>query len=142
LTILVDTDVLVSFISRRDGRHAQAAQLVRRMLEGAWGAPMTTDFVLDEALTLLMVRAAPPEAVDRVLSLVLEPAAPARTSALPLVRVTDSAFAGAIPLFRRHLRRGLSFTDCTSLAVMAERDVDFIASFDRGFAGLAARVVP
>lgn len=141
MTILLDTDVLISFINRREGKHAQAAELMRQILEGRWGAPAITDYVLDEALTLLKVRGAPPEAADRLLKLAFEATAPGRTSPLPLVRVTDAAFARAIPLFRRHFRRGLSFTDCTILAVMAERGIEPLASFDRGFDGLAARVV-
>ena len=140
MTVLVDTDVLVSFINRSESRHRQAAALMRRAWEGAWGAPITTDFVLDEALTLLMARGARLELADRLLRMALEPLAPGASSLLSIVRVSDRAFAAAIPLFRRHFRRGLSFTDCTSLAVIAERGVDQVASFDRGFDGLAARV--
>jgi predicted nucleic acid-binding protein len=139
VTILVDTDVLVSFINRSESRHKQAADLMGRAWEGAWGAPITTDFVLDEALTLLMARGARLELADRLLRMALEPMAAGASSLLPIVRVSDRAFAAAIPLFRRHFRRGLSFTDCTSLAVMAEREVSLLASFDRGFDGLAAR---
>jgi len=140
VTILVDTDVLVSFINRSESRHPQAAELLRRTWEGGWGAPIITDFVLDEALTLLMSRSARLDFADRLLKMALEPLAPGANPLLPLVRVSDTAFAAAIPLYRRHFRRGLSFTDCTTLAVIAERGVDLLASFDRGFDGLAARV--
>jgi len=61
-------------------------------------------------------------------------------ASLASVRVSDAAFKAAIALFRRHFSRGLSFTDCTTLASMGERRVGFVASFDRGFDGLAARV--
>lgn len=140
MTILLDTDVLVAWINKREGKHHQAMQLVDRILEGAWGPPSTTDYVLDEALTLLLARGAAPEAADRLLGFTVGSGAGGGRPGFPLVRVTDSAFGGAIPLFRRYFRRGLSFTDCTSLAFMAERRLDAIASFDRGFDGLAARV--
>jgi predicted nucleic acid-binding protein len=54
--------------------------------------------------------------------------------------VSDQSFAQAVRLFRRHYRRGLSFTDCTTLSVATERKVGQVASFDRGFDGLIARV--
>ena len=140
MTVLVDTDVLAAWINRREDRHEEAVELVDRILEGTWGAPFVTDFVMDEALTLLMVRRAPLRAVDRLLDVARAPLSAGGPVLFPLVRVSDTAFQGAIPLFRRHYGRGLSFTDCSSLSTIAERRFDAIASFDRGFDGLVARV--
>ncbi len=140
MTCLVDTDVLVAWLSAREARHSEAIELVRKALAGAWGSPFVTDFVLDEALTLLMARGLPADADDRLLAVTVAGLADGSSPPIPVVRVSDQAFKGAIPLFRRHYRRGLSFTDCTTLAVLAERRVEVVASFDRGFDGLAARV--
>jgi predicted nucleic acid-binding protein len=49
-------------------------------------------------------------------------------------------FAEALGLLRRHRERRLSFTDCTSMAVMAAAGIAAIATFDKGFDGLVARV--
>lgn len=140
MTVLVDTDLLVAWISQREDRHEEAVEFVDRILGGTWGAPFVTDFVMDEALTLLMVRRAPLHVVDRLLDATRSPLSVGGPVLFPLVRVSESAFQGAIPLFRRHYGRGLSFTDCSSLSTIAERNVDAIASFDRGFDGLVARV--
>jgi uncharacterized protein len=140
VTCLLDTDVVVAWLLTREAKHREAAAIVAKALAGAWGSPFVTDFVLDEALTLLMVRGAPPEVADRLLAVTFAGLADDTSPPIPVARVSDQAFKGAIPLFRRHYRRGLSFTDCTTLAVMAERRVDVVASFDRGFDGLAARV--
>ena len=56
MTILVDTDWLVAFLDHRDARHADAQKAARTLFGGSWGAPLTTDYILDEALTLLMAR--------------------------------------------------------------------------------------
>lgn len=140
MTILVDTDVLVAFINRREARHTEALGVMRKAFGGTWGAPAVTDFVIDEALTLLQARGAGMVAVDRVLSLVFEPIERGRPPLLPLQRVSDRALGDAVRHFRKHYRRGLSFTDCTTLAVAGERSVGQVASFDRGFDGLLARI--
>lgn len=139
MTCLVDTDVLVAWVSKREDRHAQARALLDEALRGAWGAPFVTDYVVDEALTFLMARQAPIETAERVLALTLGHPVPGLAPAFPTVRVSDEAFRHSVPLFRRHYKRGLSFTDCTSLAIMAEREAQTILSFDRGFDGLVAR---
>lgn len=141
MTLLVDTDMLVAFINRREARHEAATELMKRALDGAWGAPATTDFVLDEALTLLQARGAPLSTADRVLILVFDPVRKDGQAALPLLRVGERALSDAVRHFRRHYRRGLSFTDCTTLALAAEREIEHVASFDRGFDGLLARVI-
>jgi len=56
VTVLVDTDVLVALISKRERRNGDAVRLLDRILERTWGAPFVTDYVLDEALTFLMAR--------------------------------------------------------------------------------------
>ncbi len=140
MTCLLDTDVLVSWVSTREARHRDSRALLARALEGAWGAPFVTDFVLDEALTLVMARGLPLEAADRILALAGRPMVPGGPAPLTVARVSDRSFKAAFPLFRRHFRRGLSFTDCTSIATMDERNAKVIASFDSGFDGLVARV--
>lgn len=140
MTCLVDTDVLVSWVSAREARHREAKALMSKALAGSWGAPFVTDFILDEALTLVMARGLPIEAADRLLALVGRAVTPGGAAAVSLVRVSDRSFKAALPLFRRHYRRGLSFTDCTSIAMMDERGGEAVASFDRGFDGIVARV--
>lgn len=140
MTCLLDTDVLVSWVSTREARHRDSKALMARAFEGPWGAPFVTDFVLDEALTLVMARGLPLEAVDRLLALVGQAVVPGGPAPVMLARVSDRSFRAAFPLFRRHFRRGLSFTDCTTIATMDERGADVIASFDKGFDGLVVRV--
>jgi predicted nucleic acid-binding protein len=139
VTCLLDTDFLVSWVSAREARHGESQVLMARALEGAWGAPFVTDFVLDEALTLLMARGLPLEAADRVLAMVGQAIVPGGPAPVMVARVSDRSFKAAFPLFRRHFRRGLSFTDCTTLATMDERGADVIVSFDKGFDGLVVR---
>ena len=43
-------------------------------------------------------------------------------------------------LFTEYPERRLSFTDCTSIALMRKRGIDAIASFDRDFDGIIPRI--
>ena len=140
MTVLFDTDVLVAFLNHRDGRHETAAHMVREISSGRWGTPLITDYVLDEALTLLMARGAGLAAADRLLSMVAAKSEGGAGPRLLIWRVDESVFSEAILLFRRHFARGLSFTDCTTLALVGAMGVDFVASFDHGFDGLVSRV--
>lgn len=140
MTCFLDTDVLVSWVSTREAKHRESRALLGKVLGGSWGAPFVTDFVLDEALTLIQARGLPLEAADRVLALAGRAIIPGGAAAVSVARVSDRSFKAAFLLFRRHYRRGLSFTDCTSVAMIDERGADVIASFDRGFDGLVARV--
>lgn len=140
MTCFVDTDVLVAWVNRSEGRHQRARELLRDALSGLWGSVFVTDFVVDEALTLLMARGAPLETADQILSIALAQVIPGAAPPLPLARVSDEAYRHAVPLFRRHYRRGLSFTDCTSIAMVEERRARAILSFDRGFDGLIPRM--
>ncbi len=58
-----------------------------------------------------------------------------------VVRIHSARFVGALDLYRRHFDRGLSFTDCTTIAVMDELGMRDLATFDGGFEGLVGSVV-
>ena len=58
MTCLVDTDVFAAWVNRDEGRHREAVAVMEDVLGGEWGVPCVTDFVVDEALTLLGARRA------------------------------------------------------------------------------------
>ena len=66
MTVLVDTDWIVAFLHRADGRHSDAQKVAPQVFAGRWGAALITDYIVDEALTLLMARGAPLAVVDRL----------------------------------------------------------------------------
>lgn len=140
MTILVDTDWIVAFLHAGDGRHADAQKVAPEVFGGWWGASVITDYVLDEALTLLMARGAPLVVADQLVGLVAEPSDRAHAPHLVLHRIDQEVFWRAMFLFRRHFARRLSFTDCTTLAMAEMKHVNFVASFDHGFDGLVVRI--
>lgn len=53
---------------------------------------------------------------------------------IQLLRISSATFAVALDEYRSRWDAGLSFTDWTTVALMRERGIDHLATFDRGFA--------
>jgi predicted nucleic acid-binding protein len=54
--------------------------------------------------------------------------------------VDENVFMDSWPLFRKYAAKGLSFTDCTIVALMKRENIDILLSLDRGFDGIVKRV--
>jgi len=54
--------------------------------------------------------------------------------------VDSEAFKEGWRLFPNYAGRGLSFTDCTSVALMRLRGIESLLSFDMGFDGIVQRI--
>lgn len=85
----------------------------------------TSDYVLDEVYTLLKRRSSHAVAVtfmDRITK-----------SSLTVMPVTGQIFAAAKRIFKRYDDRRLSFTDCTSFALINMHRLDAVFAFDVHF---------
>ncbi|MGD9637048.1 MAG: type II toxin-antitoxin system VapC family toxin [Pirellulales bacterium] len=120
--IFVDTGAWFAVFSRRDVSHSAATTFIRSIVEPL----VTTDYVVDETLTLLRVRGERRRAIafgDRVLN----------GGWAGIVRVDESDFAAAWTLFRSFQDKDWSFTDCTSRVVMERLNVQTAFAFDEHF---------
>jgi uncharacterized protein len=132
VSLLLDTSVLYSFLDPKDEHHDAGARVIRGALRGEFGRPFTSTFILDEAFTLLLARKQPPRRAERLRDL----AWPQRDPFMDILDVTRKDVEEATELFLQHHERGLSFTDCTTIALARRHRVDHVATFDKGFHGL------
>jgi predicted nucleic acid-binding protein len=132
----VDTGVLVAFHNSRDLNHESATRLVKSIAGGEMGPAYTTDYVFDEAVTVALARTGRPDLAVSLGRLILGQGTP---PFMELVNIDEDAFKRSWTLFSMHSKRGLSFTDCASLATMEALRIDTIASFDTDFDGIATR---
>lgn len=105
-----DTSFFFALAARRDRHHAHALRVLRALTVKR-RAIVTTDYVIDETMTLTKLRADAATA-DALLE---------RIEQSPSVRlefVGPDRFADAVRFFRRHSDHGYSFTDCTSFVTM------------------------
>ena len=126
----------MAFHNTRDLNHDAATRLVRSIVGGQMGTAYTTDYVFDEAVTVALARTGRSDLATALGRLILGQGTP---PFMELVNIDDDAFTRAWALFTRYAQRGLSFTDCASLAAMEDLRIDRIASFDTDFDGIATR---
>lgn len=132
--LFVDASAWVALIDSRDGCHLPARELWRASLEGRRSF-LTSDYVLDEAYTLLRRRRN---------GLVMAKELHGRIGRSRLIEVAEigpDLRDAAWEIFVAYDDQVLSFTDCTSFALMRERRLLEAFTFDGDFhrAGLVVR---
>jgi hypothetical protein len=137
LSVFIDSGVFVAFHNKRDANHDKAKDLVKRIANGAMGSAYTSDYIFDESVTLALIRTKRQDIALGVGRMILGELTKPFTI---MLRVDAGAFREAWNLFPRYTERGLSFTDCTSMALMKMMGIEKIVSFDSGFDGLVTRV--
>lgn len=120
--IFVDTGAWFSRYVREDADHAAAVAWFSNLTDKL----VTTDYVVDELLTLLKVRG------HAGIAFAVGGAFLAgQACQLEFVQPSDVAKAWAI--FSQRRDKGWSFTDCTSLAVMQRLEITTACAFDDHF---------
>ena len=120
-----DTSFFFALVAKRDPAHRQAVAAYEKLLR-AGARVVTTDYVVDETLTLTKARIDAPTSLsllDRM----------ERSESIELEPVTSDKFLASKQYFRKHSDHGYSFTDCTSFVVMRELAIDVALTTDRHF---------
>jgi len=140
MSVFVDTGVFFAHHDEDAERHDEAVAAFDELLDGAYGQPYTSDYVVDETVTLTRVRTGSFDAADTVARRILgEGRFP---NVFEVLYVGPDDVRAATETFRRYDDHGLSFTDATSLHLCDARGIDAILSFDDDFDGLAERREP
>lgn len=129
--VLVDTGAWYALTDRKDPDHGRVAQC----LEQAAGRLVTTNFIFDEAVTLLRYRLGYRAARtfgEQLLSGQI-------ATLVPVNRVDESR---AWSIFTRYRDKSFSYTDCTSFAVMERLKLDCAAAIDDDFRAYGVPCVP
>ena len=136
----IDTWGWMALGHRRDGRHGEVTELFRSLRLRQ--VPIySSDYVLDELITLLFRREVFAEAIrfiDTLLTAV-------DLGQLTVDRVTSQRFRAAWDLRKRFQDKPrISFTDLSSMAIMAERGIRQVVTDDEHFlhVGMAFQKIP
>jgi predicted nucleic acid-binding protein len=120
--IFVDTGAWYASVVPDDVNH----QAARAWLDGNTQPLLTTDYIVDETLTLLKIRGHVGQALSLGESLFAGELA-------EVVLVTEDDIRRAWQTFRQFHDKGWSFTDCASKVVMERLRIVTAFSFDRHF---------
>jgi predicted nucleic acid-binding protein len=125
MRVFADTGAWCALYDRSDVHHARASAFLQE-LKGQKAQLVTSDYVLDESLTLLRFRAGHKEAVEFG-KWVLQ------SSLVKLINVDEKIWQAAWEMFVRYDDKGFSFTDCTSFAIMRQLGLLNALAFDHNF---------
>lgn len=120
--IFVDTSGWYAHFSADDANNAAA----QSFMQTSSGSLITTNYVIDETITLIRVRVGHHAAVEAGEALWNQQYA-------RIARVSPEDEAEAWRLFKRYSDKQFSFTDCTSFAVMARLGIQQAFAFDADF---------
>ncbi len=123
MKIFVDTCAFCAISVPGDSHNARAKEIFFQVKDQ--GHVFTSNFVLDELYTLLNARSGHRQAV-----LFMDTFA---KTGITLLKVTDAIESDAAMIFRKHDTPRLSYTDCTSFALINAHRLDHAFSFDSHF---------
>lgn len=129
--IFVDTGAWYAYINARDPDHLR----LRGFLNSFTGRLVTSTYVFDETVTLVLTRLGHQRAVQ-VGSVLLD------SSVVELVRVGPSDERSAWQLFQERPDKSYSFTDSTSFVLMQRLDLLKALTLDNHFAQEGFEVLP
>ena len=128
--IFVDSSAWYAVFSRRDVNHVLATQAIRAFREHL----ITSDYVVDETITLLRARGEHRRALAFGRQLI-------ESRWARLERIDERDFLGAWQIFKKFADKQWSFTDCTSLAVTERLGLNQAFAFDEHFRQFANVIV-
>jgi len=123
--IFIDTGAFIARYLTRDQYHRQALVLWEK-LRSSNQRCYTSNFVLDETLTLLGQRAGNSYAAQRARNIYT-------SEILTIIRPTQDDETEAIELLKKYSDQRVSFTDCISFVLMHKNKLNVAFTFDSHF---------
>jgi predicted nucleic acid-binding protein len=134
MAVFIDTGVFLALYDVDDAYHKRSKELFKDALTGKLGRIYTSDYIIDEALTILLVRTKQHDLAVELGRYLME------SPRITRLTVDSDAFADSWAKFQSLKDKFLSFTDCTSLVLVEKYQIKKLMSFDRGFDGLIERI--
>ncbi len=128
--VFIDTGMIVAIYNERDSLRQKAVELMSQITSGVYGSVYISDYVIDEAITLLFARTGnislSKDLANRLFS----------SKSMELLYVSESIFKKSGGQYLTQTGT-LSFTDCTIVELMKQNNITYIATFDAGFKSVA-----
>jgi len=133
--IFVDTSAWYASEVEDDINHGKARKFLSEIASGKYGVAVTTDYVLDETVTLLRSKKELPVAVTFIDKI-------KKSSSIRVFWVNEDLFEKALGFLKKSNDASWSFTDCTSFALMKDLLILDAFTFDNHFVQAGFRKLP
>lgn len=121
--VILDTSFLVSYYNLRDDNHNKAEELMKKISRDDFDV-VISDYVFGECCTVLLIRLKNFKKTFEICELI---------KSLEILRVDDGVFERAWEIFKEQEKTKMSFTDCSTIALMEMNGIKNIATFDEDF---------
>ncbi|MCX5814133.1 MAG: type II toxin-antitoxin system VapC family toxin [Proteobacteria bacterium] len=125
MRVFIDTSAWVAYFDKKDTNHESALKIWQQLKQEK-AILCTTDYILDEMLTLLKIRANSDVALIAANAIM-------QSQSTEVIWVKEKLFMGALKLFKKYSDQRFSFTDCTSFEVMKASSIKKAFAFDSDF---------
>lgn len=133
----MDTSAFLALVNEKDENHAAAIQFLEEIKNGKIRIKkiITSDYIIDETLTRIRYSVGHNEAIewgsDILASKVVEK-----------MEIGSEIFEYSWEIFQTYNDKKLSFTDCTSFALMKKKGIEKVFSFDSDFERIGFVLLP
>ena len=124
MKVFVDTGAFCALTIPKD-QHNLTAKSVYKQIQKDKAVIYTSDYVLDETYTLLKTRSSHATAIKFMEQM--------DKSQIDILRITEDIEESAKALFKKFDDRRLSYTDCTSFALINHLEIEAVFAFDEHF---------
>ncbi|OLS22115.1 MAG: hypothetical protein HeimC3_32570 [Candidatus Heimdallarchaeota archaeon LC_3] len=137
MSIFIDTGYFVSVVNKDDENHQRSKDLSKDILSGEYGIRYTSDYILDEAISLTWRQTKRKDLVTQVFQMFS-----GKEAIVNVLLILEKHIEPIWEKFLRYstIQKPLSFTDCSTLILIEEKKIDHLQSFDEEFDGLVSKV--
>jgi len=121
--LILDTSFLVSYYNTMDENHSMAKILMDVILKGDFEV-FISDYIFNECCTVLLLRLKDSKRSIEVCEVI---------KSIEMIMVNETCFQRTWEIFKEQNKHKMSFTDCSTLALMETYRIKNIATFDEGF---------
>jgi len=133
--IFIDSSAWIALLDQRDGFHRRALAFQQELVGGIHGRLVTTDYVLDEAVTYLRQRG-PVHLVDDFRTILTS------SESVQVVWTTPDRFWAAWDALLGRPDKRWSLTDCLSFVTMQALGIRLAFGFDSDFRQAGFQLLP
>lgn len=121
-----DSGWFLAIHNKKDIHHKEALEILQKIIEKKIKV-YTSDYVVDEAVTLALARTRSYGVGVALGDGIL------RSKYIKLIKISEDNFQDAWGFFKEHKHKFYSFTDCTTFILMREYKIDMAFTFDDHF---------
>lgn len=134
MIVWVDTSAWIALLTRNDQHHSDALAIQARLRQQRMKL-LTSDYIVDETVTWLRYRVSHTAAVAFWETTL-------RSTLVEVMPINRDLLEAAWGIFKKYADQELSFTDCTSFALMRARNLKQAFTFDRHFLYVGFEILP